>query len=117
MPFLDQAKFDEIKKIMKEKNATYVGISYDAKDGFITLTEVAVNTQAEVKPLCDAFDKSRYVAYTLYPGYVGVGAELDSSGNPKETSSATDGSSKTDPNEGKVIIKELTLKLKGTGEL
>ena len=117
MPFLNQAKFDEIKKIMKEQNATYVGISYDAKDGFITLTDVAVRTQAEVKPLCDAFDKSRYVAYTLYPGYVGVGAELDSSGNPKETSSATDGSSKTDPNEGKVIIKELTLKLKGTGEL
>ena len=69
------------------------------------------------KPLCDAFDKSRYVAYTLYPGYEGVGTELDSSGKPKEASSTNDSSSNTDPNAGKVVIKELTLKLKGTGEL
>ena len=47
----------------------------------------------------------------------GVGAELDSSGNPKEASSAADDSSKKDPNDGKVVIKQLILKLKGNGEL
>ena len=118
MPFLNQEKFDEIKKIMKEKKATYKSISYDEDKGTITLTEVAVDTQKEVKILCDEFTKSKYVAYVLYSGYEGVGAELDSSGNPVESSSSsTDSSSKVDPNANKVVLKDLTLYLKGTGEL
>lgn len=118
MPFLDQAKFDEIKKIMKEKNATYVGFDYDEEKGYIVLREVAVNTQKEVKILCDAFKASKYVAHVGYPGYEGVGVELDSSGKPIEASTnPADSSSKKDPNADKVVIKELTLELKGTGEI
>ncbi len=119
MPFLNQEKFDEVKRIISEKKATYKGFTYNENAGTILLSDVAVDTQAEVKVLCDAFKDSKYVAYVLYSGYEGVGTELDSSGNPKETSSATDASSKTsdDPNEDKVVIKQLTLYLKGTGEL
>ncbi len=120
MPFLNQEKFDEIKKIMKEKKATYTGLEYDEEKGYILLKEVAVDTQKEVKILCDAFKASKYVAHVGYPGYEGVGAELDSSGNPIEPSSAPSDSSdtsKVDPNANKVVIKELTLYLKGTGEI
>ena len=59
----------------------------------------------------------KFVEHVGYPGYEGVGAELDSSGNPIEASSnPNDSSSKVDPNANKVVIKELTLYLKGTGD-
>lgn len=115
-PFLNQEKFDEIKRIMDENKATYVRIEYDEEKGTLSLSDVAVATQKDVKVIVDAFTKSKYVAYVLYSGYDGVGAELDSSGNPIE-SSTTDSSSNIDPNANKVVLKELTLYLKGTGEL
>ena len=102
---------------MKEQNATYVGFNYDEATGTIVLSDVAVATQKDVKKLCDAFQDSKYVAYVLYSGYEGVGAEVDSSGNPVSSKASTDGSSEDKPNEGKVVIKTLTLNLKGTGEV
>ena len=117
-PFINQDKFDEIKKIMDEHKATYKGIAYDSATGSITFTDVAVDTQKEVKILCDAFDKSKYVAKVGYSGYEGKGAQLDSSGKPIETSSKAEGdSSQQDPNANKVVLKQLILELKGTGEL
>lgn len=117
-PFLNQERFDEVKKILKEHNATYTGITYNEEDGTIAFSEVLVDTQKQVKVLCDAFRDSKYVAYVLYSGYEGIGAEVDSSGNPvKSSSSVTDSSNAEDPKAGKVVISGLTLYLKGTGEL
>ena len=117
IPFLNQERFDEVKRIMKEQKATYVGFNYDEATGTIVLSDVAVATQKDVKKLCDAFQDSKYVAYVLYSGYEGVGAEVDSSGNPVSSKSSTDESGNADSNEGKVVIKTLTLNLKGTGEV
>ena len=102
---------------MKEQKATYTGFNYDEETGTIVLSDVAVDTQKDVKKLCDAFQDSKYVAYVLYSGYEGVGAEVDSSGNPVSSKASTDESSEAKPNEGKVVIKTLTLNLKGTGEV
>ncbi|WP_051540134.1 pilus assembly protein PilM [Ruminococcus sp. FC2018] len=117
IPFMNQERFDEVKRIMKEQKATYTGFNYDEETGTIVLSDVAVDTQKDVKKLCDAFQDSKYVAYVLYSGYEGVGAEVDSSGNPVSSKASTDESSEAKPNEGKVVIKTLTLNLKGTGEV
>ncbi len=115
MPFLDQARFDEIKKIMTEKKANYKGIEYNEEDGTIILYDVSVDKQSEVKLLCDAFLSSKYIDRVGYIGYEGVGQD-ESSGAEKKAET-TDDSSKKDPNADKVVLKTLTLYLKGTGEV
>ena len=119
MPFLDQEKFDELKKILIDKKASYKGISYEEESGIITLTDVAVDKQSEVKVLVDALQQSKYVAFVDYIGYEGVGQD-ESSGADSKPAAADNSSNKdsdTDPNANKVVLKTLTMKLKGTGEV
>ena len=40
MPFLDQEKFDEIKKIMIDKKASYKGIAYEAQEQESSLSQM-----------------------------------------------------------------------------
>ena len=116
-PFLNQDKFNKVKKILNDNNATYEGFTYSVTTGTIEFTGVAVDTQQQVKKLVDSFQKSSsFVAYVLYSGYEGVGAETDSSGKVKTSSVAADDSSNTDPNANKVVLKNLIVYLKGTGE-
>ena len=93
LPLPDKAKLDEIDSVVKKQSAEYKGLLYDLEKGSITISQIQVTSQDDVKKLVDALKKVKFIADVTYTGYKGTGKGDD-----------------------KVIIDELILSFTEVGE-
>ena len=93
LPLPDKAKLDEIDSVVKKQSAEYKGLLYDLEKGSITISQIQVTSQDDVKKLVDALKKVKFIADVNYTGYKGTGKGDD-----------------------KVIIDELILSFTEVGE-
>lgn len=77
LPLVDKSKLEKIEKVMTKQGAEYEGFSYNLDDGSITLSNIEVNSQNDVKKIVDALKDIDYVVSVKYSGYTGTGTASD----------------------------------------
>lgn len=74
LPLFDGDRIAQLDEVMDEHEATYNGISFNLS-GELTINDVKVKEQADVKPLIDALYEIDYVGDLTYSGYNGRGGD------------------------------------------
>ncbi|MBR1863882.1 MAG: pilus assembly protein PilM [Ruminococcus sp.] len=74
LPTMDSTRLEKLDAVMDEHEATYKGFSFSV-GGSITINDVKVNEQDDVKVLIDALLDIDYVGNCTYTGYTGSGED------------------------------------------